>query len=111
MVGDQSSGKSSLLEGLTGLSFPIASDLCTRFATQIVLHRSTNVKASIRVSIVPGPSSLDDEYQKNHLLKFNMEKDLDDLKGPKFAWILDEVLLLRVLSNVPNALWCAKNNE
>lgn len=31
VVGDQSSGKSSLLEALTGLSFPIASDLCTRY--------------------------------------------------------------------------------
>ena len=29
VAGDKSSGKSSLLEAITGLSFPIASDLCT----------------------------------------------------------------------------------
>jgi hypothetical protein len=33
VVGDQSSGKSSVLEGLTDLSFPQDSGLCTRFAT------------------------------------------------------------------------------
>ena len=33
VVGDQSSGKSSVLEGLTKLPFPRDSGLCTRFAT------------------------------------------------------------------------------
>ena len=33
VVGDQSSGKSSVLEGLTKLKFPRSSGLCTRFAT------------------------------------------------------------------------------
>ena len=32
-VGDQSSGKSSVLEALTGLPFPRDSGLCTRFVT------------------------------------------------------------------------------
>lgn len=30
IVGDQSSGKSSLLEALTGVSFPVKSGTCTR---------------------------------------------------------------------------------
>ncbi|PTB58443.1 hypothetical protein M431DRAFT_3404 [Trichoderma harzianum CBS 226.95] len=90
VVGDQSSGKSSLLEGLTGLSFPIASDLCTRFATQIVLHRTPGGKALVKASIVPGPSSLDDEAQKRRLLEFDMQMDADELSGSKFAWVLDE---------------------
>lgn len=91
MVGDQSSGKSSLLEGLTGLSFPIASDLCTRFATQIVLHRTPGGKALVKASIVPGPSSLDNEARKTRLLEFDMQMDADELSGSKFAWVLDEV--------------------
>jgi GTPase SAR1 family protein len=33
VVGDPSSGKSSVLEGLTKLKFPRNSGLCTRFAT------------------------------------------------------------------------------
>ncbi|KAL4915862.1 P-loop containing nucleoside triphosphate hydrolase protein [Aspergillus aurantiobrunneus] len=54
VVGDQSSGKSSLLEGLTGLSFPVASDLCTRFATQIVLRRAPLQESGARITIIPG---------------------------------------------------------
>ncbi|KAK8038425.1 interferon-induced GTP-binding protein Mx2 [Apiospora phragmitis] len=39
VVGDQSSGKSSVLESLTGFSFPRAAGLCTRYATQITCRR------------------------------------------------------------------------
>lgn len=44
VVGDQSSGKSSVLEGLTKLKFPRDSGLCTRFATQIIFRRDPNLK-------------------------------------------------------------------
>lgn len=50
VVGDQSSGKSSVLEGLTNLPFPRDSGLCTRFPTQIVFKRST--RSSKEVSIM-----------------------------------------------------------
>ncbi|KAK4100262.1 hypothetical protein N658DRAFT_524846 [Parathielavia hyrcaniae] len=40
VVGSQSSGKSSLLESLTGFSFPRGQGLCTRYATQITLRRN-----------------------------------------------------------------------
>jgi len=43
VVGDQSSGKSSVLEGLTKLKFPRNSGLCTRFATQIIFRRTPNL--------------------------------------------------------------------
>ncbi|KAL4983311.1 P-loop containing nucleoside triphosphate hydrolase protein [Aspergillus falconensis] len=57
-VGDQSSGKSSVLEGLTGLPFPRDSTLCTRFATQIIFRRTAGqVNRSIRASIKPAPQS------------------------------------------------------
>ena len=67
-MGDQSSGKSSLLEGLTDLNFPIASDLCTRHATQIVLHRTQ--ETSVKVSIIPGPSANGNEAHKVKLESF-----------------------------------------
>ncbi|KAL4735605.1 P-loop containing nucleoside triphosphate hydrolase protein [Aspergillus similis] len=57
-IGDQSSGKSSILEGLTGLPFPRDSTLCTRFATQIIFRRAAGqVGRSIRASIKPAPQS------------------------------------------------------
>ncbi|KAJ4161690.1 uncharacterized protein LMH87_007714 [Akanthomyces muscarius] len=99
VVGDQSSGKSSLLEGLTGLSFPIASDLCTRFATQIVLRRVLGEKTTVKATIVPGPSSLDDDAQKKRLLDFDIEMDAQELIGPKFSWILDEAAVHMGLPN------------
>lgn len=52
VVGDQSSGKSSVLEGLTRLPFPRDSGLCTRFATQITFRRDT--ANSVAVSVIPG---------------------------------------------------------
>ncbi|KAJ5175445.1 uncharacterized protein N7482_001322 [Penicillium canariense] len=44
VVGDQSSGKSSVLEGLTKLKFPRNTGLCTRFATQILFRRDPSLK-------------------------------------------------------------------
>ncbi|OHW94171.1 interferon-induced GTP-binding protein mx2 [Colletotrichum incanum] len=51
MCGDQSAGKSSVLERLTGIPFPRQDGLCTRFATEIILRHSTKpleITASIR---------------------------------------------------------------
>lgn len=70
VVGDQSSGRSSLLGGLTGVSFPVASDVCSPFASQILLRRSPASDAQARVSIIPGPSANADESLKNHLEAF-----------------------------------------
>jgi hypothetical protein len=44
VVGDQSSRKSSALEGLTNLKFPWDSSLCTQFATQIIFQREPSLK-------------------------------------------------------------------
>ena len=57
VVGEQSSGKLSVLEGLTGLSFPIVSGFCTRFTTQIVLRRAPAHEATVRVIIISGPNA------------------------------------------------------
>jgi GTPase SAR1 family protein len=40
ICGDQSSGKSSVLEAISGVRFPIKDGLCTRFATELVLRRA-----------------------------------------------------------------------
>ncbi|KAF3407828.1 Interferon-induced GTP-binding protein Mx2 [Talaromyces pinophilus] len=54
VVGDQSSGKSSVLEGLTKLAFPRDSGLCTRFATQIIFRRTEAGERTITATIIPG---------------------------------------------------------
>lgn len=62
VVGDQSSGKSSVLESLTDFSFPRAAGLCTRYATQITCRREQQVYTDI--SIIPGPSASASEQER-----------------------------------------------
>jgi len=59
VCGDQSSGKSSVLEAISGVSFPIKSNLCTRFPTELVLRKTSHIDVS--VSIVPHPSRSESE--------------------------------------------------
>ncbi|KAI1746424.1 P-loop containing nucleoside triphosphate hydrolase protein [Xylaria scruposa] len=50
VVGDQSSGKSSVLEAISGLPFPTKGDVCTRFATELVMRRAPETKVDIRIN-------------------------------------------------------------
>lgn len=81
VVGDQSSGKSSVLESLTGFSFPRAAGLCTRYATQITCRREP--KRSVSITIIPRPEAND--IIKQRLRKFHPyldemnEQDLADI--------------------------------
>jgi hypothetical protein len=62
VCGDQSSGKSSVLEAVSGLRFPTKDNLCTRFATELILRRGPDSSAA--VTIVPGEQRTDSERQK-----------------------------------------------
>ncbi|KAF4983038.1 hypothetical protein FZEAL_1463 [Fusarium zealandicum] len=54
IVGGQSSGKSSLLQSLTGIPFPVNSGCCTRWPTRIVSRRTKpGTKDSFRITIEP----------------------------------------------------------
>ncbi|KAJ5666900.1 dynamin [Penicillium macrosclerotiorum] len=56
VCGDQSTGKSSVLEGITGVPFPRKDGLCTRFATEIILRHEPDSEYSIIASIIPHAS-------------------------------------------------------
>lgn len=88
VVGDQSSGKSSVLEGLTGIPFPRDSTLCTRFATQIVFSRAE--KESVSVSIIPSANCSPDAAEE--LKSFRLD-DLTELSAQDFGDILAQVYL------------------
>lgn len=57
IVGDLSGDKYSLLEGLTGMAFPTASDFRTRFVIHYTMKQSTNSERVLRASIIPGEAS------------------------------------------------------
>ena len=62
VCGDQSSGKSSVLEAISRVRFPAKGGVCTRFATEVILRKKPD--SDIRVTIEPGPSRVDAEERR-----------------------------------------------
>ncbi|KAJ5712728.1 Dynamin [Penicillium malachiteum] len=99
-VGDQSSGKSSVLEGLTGLSFPRDSGLCTRFVTQIIFCRMQNLTdREISASIIPGPGASPEQEQK---LRAWSAAGVHTLKTSGFSKMIQDVHEVMGLSTGPD---------
>lgn len=69
VCGDQSSGKSSVLEAVSGVRFPTKDTLCTRFATELILRRGPS--ANVDIKIRPSQERSDEE-----------KKRLADFKAP-----------------------------
>lgn len=61
VCGDQSAGKSSVLEALTEIPFPRNDNLCTRFATEIILRRATTT--SLTIKVIPGTERTSKEQE------------------------------------------------
>lgn len=92
VVGDQSCGKSSVLEGLTKINFPRDSGLCTRFATHIIFRRDSDlVLREISASIIPASDATPEEDQK---LRGWKASDLQSLSPEDFSRTMKEVLHL-----------------
>lgn len=66
VCGDQSCGKSSLLEGLTRLRFPSKAGTCTNFATEVVLRKD----AKIQIVCTITPSKIRTSAQQREIAKF-----------------------------------------
>jgi hypothetical protein len=69
VCGDQSSGKSSVLEAISQIRFPTKDNLCTTFATELLIRRTPSNGAP--VSIIPGASCNGEVKAK--LKKFSTE--------------------------------------
>ncbi|KAF2022998.1 hypothetical protein EK21DRAFT_27807, partial [Setomelanomma holmii] len=83
VCGDQSSGKSSVLEAISGMSFPTKDNLCTQFATELILRRNPSV--GVEVHINPGPDRSDEEKKRLcaflHVLDdFNIASVIEEAK-------------------------------
>ncbi len=66
VCGDQSAGKSSVLEALTEVPFPRNDNLCTRFATEIILRRATSDTITIKVI----PDAERPQAERDHIESF-----------------------------------------
>ncbi|KAI9738202.1 MAG: hypothetical protein M1834_008700 [Cirrosporium novae-zelandiae] len=72
VVGNTSSGKSSVLQSLVRLPYPVSSDLCTSFATETIIRRCGQFEPpGFEITIKPGKNS--DETRANKLRKFKMK--------------------------------------
>ncbi|KAI1775955.1 dynamin GTPase [Hypoxylon cercidicola] len=91
VCGDQSSGKSSVLEALSGVPFPVKSNLCTCFPTELVLRRADNI--GVIVSIMPETST--SKADKDHLPQFHEE--LNGFEG--FQSLIEKAKLAMGISN------------
>jgi hypothetical protein len=80
---DQSSGKSSCLEAISGVPFPRKDTLCTRFATELVLCKSD--KEYTVVNIVPLSKRPEEEREKLLEYRYTL-RDFD-----KIATLIDGV--------------------
>ncbi|ORY15069.1 dynamin family protein [Clohesyomyces aquaticus] len=66
VCGDQSSGKSSVLEALTRVRFPTKSTVCTTFASELRLRRGPRSRIGCRIRAAPSRS----QEEKEQLARF-----------------------------------------
>ncbi|KAK2031929.1 vacuolar sorting protein VPS1 [Colletotrichum zoysiae] len=78
VCGDQSAGKSSVLEGITSIPFPRQEGLCTRFPTEIVLRHS-NEPLKTKAFIRPHSGRSIEVAQTLRNYDREMKEDLSDL--------------------------------
>ncbi|KAF9775009.1 hypothetical protein IL306_006932 [Fusarium sp. DS 682] len=91
IVGGQSSGKSSLLQSLTGIPFPVDSGCCTRFPTRIVSRRTEpDSDDSFRITIDPAEVNVLGLDPASDNIK-NYECSGKILTKEKFAKVIDEI--------------------
>ncbi|KAF2096191.1 dynamin GTPase [Rhizodiscina lignyota] len=67
VCGDQSAGKSSVLEGITGIPFPRQEGICTKFATEIILRHQLGMN-SMTATIFPSANRT--QQEKGSLKQF-----------------------------------------
>lgn len=95
VCGDQSAGKSSVLEGISGIPFPRQDGVCTRFATEIILRHEPKAQRNT-ATIIPHMSRTEEE--KARLSAFRHEIDnLADLPA-----IIDEAARLMGVQGANN---------
>jgi len=92
IVGGQSSGKSSLLQSLTDIPFPVGTDCCTRFATRIVSRRTApGTPNKVTITIVPPDFKIDHfDYPPNDTYREYIQTK-ESLTAEEFSEVMEEV--------------------
>ncbi|KAI2620722.1 P-loop containing nucleoside triphosphate hydrolase protein [Hypomontagnella submonticulosa] len=80
VVGDQSSGKSSVLEAISRVRFPVKDGLCTRFATELVLRTDNHTRIDVRVQPSPNSSHQGHSFDERSFDKDDLPRIIEDAK-------------------------------
>lgn len=91
VCGDQSAGKSSVLEAVTEIPFPRNDNLCTRYATEISLRLAATDAITIRV--IPDPSRPATEQERIKAF----EKSITDFA--ELPEVMDEAMTVMGIGN------------
>jgi GTPase SAR1 family protein len=95
VVGDQSTGKSSVLQAITEVSFPVKDTMCTRFPIQISFRQTSTLSAyPVKATIVPGRVSENDEALRIRIKDFVIEKE--ELTQEVMEEIIDKVCRISI---------------
>ncbi|QIX02444.1 hypothetical protein AMS68_007961 [Peltaster fructicola] len=77
VCGDQSSGKSSVLEAVSRISFPAKDNLCTRFPTELILRR--DAVTSLKLGIIPATDRSHEERDRLSSLQLDVNNETLDM--------------------------------
>ncbi|KAH7263114.1 P-loop containing nucleoside triphosphate hydrolase protein [Fusarium tricinctum] len=92
VVGDQSAGKSSVLESLTGFHFPRNVSLCTRHATEIICRREETKSIVISIHAVDADKDEARSFRRN----------VENLDAKEFGQIFQDAAKVMGISSAPN---------
>lgn len=95
VVGDKSSGKSSVLEAISRVPFPVKSSLCTRCPTELVLRTAPEAKIAVKVRSKDAERDVafNKEYLTSDALPTIIEKMKDEMGIGKGATDFSEETL------------------
>jgi GTP-binding protein EngB required for normal cell division len=80
VVGDQSSGKSSVLEAISRVRFPVKDGLCTRFATELILRTDSRTKVDVQIQPASAMSQDVHSFNETHFDKDELPRIIGDAK-------------------------------
>ena len=100
-MGDQSSGKSSVLEAISGIPFPRGAGLCTRCATQLSMSKGPKWSAQLQASDNNDPLNIITVNDKADIAP-QIEKLTETLCG-KSTFCHDKYIVIKLVGpDVPN---------
>lgn len=106
IVGKQSVGKSSLLQSLTDIPFPVSEELCTRFATRIISRRTVpGTPDQIKVFIEKGEvDPFGDSKDDDQTSQLDFPEDQKSMSAQYFRDLVDKACRKTVLESFIIAL-------